>query len=326
MRTITLLIFFFWLSANAGIVSPQLPSQAGQSGKVLTTNGAVLSWGTGGGSGTVTSVALTVPAAFSVAGSPITGAGTLAVTYSGTAIPIANGGSGQVTANAALNAFLPSQATNSTKFLQTDGTNTSWAAATTAAAGATGSIQFNDGSNNFAADASNFSWDSVSHLLGIGTSTPQTGLDVRNGARITGSHNASSGFGIELQANSGAQVSNILAINRTGNVFGILSIDGSQIILNGASTGFVGINAGAPTANLDVGGTFRLDNIVSGVLRADGSGNVTSSGGVQGTICGWYDVGTLTLISSCKGSDPSVSCPAGFTQKITTLVDFCAAN
>lgn len=41
-------------------------------------------------------------------------------------LPIANGGSGQTTANAALNAFLPTQTANSGKFLKTDGTNTSW--------------------------------------------------------------------------------------------------------------------------------------------------------------------------------------------------------
>jgi hypothetical protein len=41
-------------------------------------------------------------------------------------VPIANGGTGQTTANAALNAFLPSQATNANKYLRTDGTNTSW--------------------------------------------------------------------------------------------------------------------------------------------------------------------------------------------------------
>jgi hypothetical protein len=42
-------------------------------------------------------------------------------------VPVANGGTGQTTANAALNAFLPSQATNADKFLKTDGTNTAWA-------------------------------------------------------------------------------------------------------------------------------------------------------------------------------------------------------
>lgn len=47
-------------------------------------------------------------------------AGTLAIT---------RGGTGQTTANAALNALLPSQTSQSGKYLTTDGTNTSWAAA-----------------------------------------------------------------------------------------------------------------------------------------------------------------------------------------------------
>ena len=51
----------------------------------------------GGGSGTVTSVAATVPSFLSVAGSPITTSGTLAITLSGTALPIANGGTGATT-------------------------------------------------------------------------------------------------------------------------------------------------------------------------------------------------------------------------------------
>lgn len=46
------------------------------------------------GSGTVTSVAMTVPSFLSVSGSPITGAGTLGVTLSGTALPAINGGTG----------------------------------------------------------------------------------------------------------------------------------------------------------------------------------------------------------------------------------------
>ncbi|CAB4203019.1 hypothetical protein UFOVP1365_11 [uncultured Caudovirales phage] len=41
-------------------------------------------------------------------------------------LSIAKGGTGQTTANTALNALLPSQASNSGKVLQTDGTNTSW--------------------------------------------------------------------------------------------------------------------------------------------------------------------------------------------------------
>ncbi len=45
----------------------------------------------GGGGGTVTSVALTVPSAFAVTGSPITGAGTLAITANGTSVQYIDG-------------------------------------------------------------------------------------------------------------------------------------------------------------------------------------------------------------------------------------------
>jgi hypothetical protein len=53
-----------------------------------------------GAVGTVTSVAASVPAFLSVAGSPITTAGTLAISYSGTALPVANGGTGVTTLTA----------------------------------------------------------------------------------------------------------------------------------------------------------------------------------------------------------------------------------
>jgi hypothetical protein len=49
------------------------------------------------GTGTVTSVAATVPSFLSVSGSPVTTNGTLAITLSGTALPIANGGTGATT-------------------------------------------------------------------------------------------------------------------------------------------------------------------------------------------------------------------------------------
>jgi hypothetical protein len=60
-----------------------------------------------GTSGTVTSVAMSVPPFLSVAGSPITSSGTLAVSFSGLALPIANGGTSQTTASAAFNALSP---------------------------------------------------------------------------------------------------------------------------------------------------------------------------------------------------------------------------
>jgi hypothetical protein len=74
----------------------------------------------GGGSGTVTSVAATVPSFLSISGSPITTSGTLAISYSGTALPVANGGTGTTTpslvagANVTITGTWPNQTVAST--------------------------------------------------------------------------------------------------------------------------------------------------------------------------------------------------------------------
>jgi hypothetical protein len=80
--------------ASAGTAA-RLP--IGTTGQVLSVVGGVPSWTTSSGSGTVTSVAATVPAFLSISGSPITTSGTLAISYSGTALPVANGGTGTTT-------------------------------------------------------------------------------------------------------------------------------------------------------------------------------------------------------------------------------------
>jgi len=60
----------------------------------------------------------------------------LAAAVSGT-LPLANGGTGQTTAVAALNALIPTQSDNSGKFLTTDGTTISWGTVSAGAAGVT---------------------------------------------------------------------------------------------------------------------------------------------------------------------------------------------
>lgn len=154
-------------TANAGF-NALVPSQTSNSGKFLTTDGTNTSWGTVSGSGTVTSVDMSVPTGFGISGNPVTTSGTLALTANaqsgnkvwaspangssaapdfrvlvtadipdlsaakitsgtlGITVGIGQGGTGQTTANAALNAFLPAQTSNSGKFLKTDGTNSSW--------------------------------------------------------------------------------------------------------------------------------------------------------------------------------------------------------
>ena len=83
-------------TTSTAAINALLPTQATNSGKYLTTDGTNTSWATVSG-GSVTSVALTAPSIFTVTGSPITTSGTLAISYSGTALPVANGGSGATT-------------------------------------------------------------------------------------------------------------------------------------------------------------------------------------------------------------------------------------
>jgi hypothetical protein len=52
--------------------------------------------------------------------------GRITAVSSSSTLPISNGGTGQTTANAALNALLPNQTPNAFKVLTTDGTNSSW--------------------------------------------------------------------------------------------------------------------------------------------------------------------------------------------------------
>jgi hypothetical protein len=98
----------------AGGAVSQIPYQTGtgatsfiaaptSSSTYLQWNGSAYTWAvvSGGGGGTVTSVGLSAPSFLSVSGSPITTSGTLALTYSGTALPVANGGTGVTSSSGA---------------------------------------------------------------------------------------------------------------------------------------------------------------------------------------------------------------------------------
>lgn len=77
----------------SGAINALIPSQTGNSGRYLTTNGVTVSWGTvTPGTGTVTSVAVASSlSGITVTGSPITSSGT--ITLTGT-LNVANGGTG----------------------------------------------------------------------------------------------------------------------------------------------------------------------------------------------------------------------------------------
>ena len=85
-------------------------------------------------------------------------------------LPIANGGTGQTTANAALNALLPSQSGNNGKVLSTDGTNTTWS---TPGAGTVTSVDVSGGTTGLTT--------SGGPITSSGTVTLAGTLNVANG-------------------------------------------------------------------------------------------------------------------------------------------------
>ena len=138
-------------TGSTTLTAGTLPPAAGGTGATATptngqlligngTNFAVASLGsgtgisttTGSGTLTINNTGVTSFSAGTTGLTPATGT-TGAVTLAGT-LAIANGGTGQTTANTAFNALAPIQTSQSGKYLTTDGTNTSWAAAGTSLA------------------------------------------------------------------------------------------------------------------------------------------------------------------------------------------------
>lgn len=130
-------------------------------------------------------------------------------------LPIANGGTGATSANAAFNALVPSQTGNSGKFLTTDGTDTSWTtngSGTVTSVGGTGTV---NGITLSGTVTSSGSLTLGGTLSGVDLTTQVTGtLPVTNGGTgVT----TSTGSGSVVLSNSPTLVTPALGTPVSGN-------------------------------------------------------------------------------------------------------------
>lgn len=165
-------------TSNLNLVKPDLGGSNNTWGTKLNSDlNLIDAVFTGDGSGT--SVGLNVGSGKTLALGGSLKIGGSTVLASGTPLPIANGGTGQTTSNAILNAILPSQTSNSGKVLMTDGSNSAWEvnAVSVSAPGSTGYIAFNN-AGSFDASTLYFTPSATSGGQGNASSGKKLGVNV----------------------------------------------------------------------------------------------------------------------------------------------------
>jgi hypothetical protein len=261
----------------------------------------------GGGSGTVTSVAATVPSFLSVTGSPITTSGTLAIAYSGTALPIANGGTNATTATAARGNILPSYAGNAGKVLAV---NTGATDVEYISAGGTGtvtSVAVSGGTTGLTTSGGPITAAGTITLGGTlavasgGTGTATPSLVQGTNVTITGSWpnqtiNATAGGSGTVTSVGGTGTVSGISLSGTVTSSGNLTLGGTLDLSAPPAIGGTtpaAITGTTVTANTKFSGTnFDASGSGGGALRTSGGSNCLQwgGGGVNLTLDGAFNM------------------------------------
>lgn len=263
----------------------------------------------------------------------ITTLGTISTgVWNGTTIAIANGGTGQTTANDALNALLPSQVGNNTKVLQTDGSNTSWVSVgTIRGTGTSGQQTFWTGSSTVSGDNALW-WDNTNKYQGIGTTTPSSRLDVTTNSLGT-TQTATSGVALvnTTSATSGnPQISPALRLSGQAydTVAGTSKQVDWQIYIDTKSAGGTNGNGNLIFRKQVAGGgytnylnidtftfTGNTQQAISGFNSATISGNITASGG---NVTALANTATTSFDGFVATYNTATGATAGTPVKIST--------
>jgi hypothetical protein len=227
------------------------------------------------GSGSVTSVALTAPSIFTVTGSPVTSTGTLALTYSGTALPILNGGTGQTTANAAFNALSPMTTIGDIIYGGASGVATSLAGNITT----TAKFYTSTGTGTVA-QAPILTTSTGTGSVVLATSPTLSGITVTGDISLNGSSTSQITIGISQTTTGNIDIG---SLNGTGRLtLGYTTKTATTSIQGGATT--TGLTK---TINMGTGGLAGSTTTITigstaGTSTTTNNGTFTAIGGIAG--------------------------------------------
>jgi hypothetical protein len=275
----------------------------------------------------------------------------LASAVSGT-LGIANGGTGQTTANAAFNALAPSQATNSGKYLTTDGTDTSWATVT--------QTTFSAGTTGFTPSSPTSGTVTLAGTLniangGTGATTAQAAINALAAATTSGYYLRGNGTNVVMAAivagdvptlnqnttGSAGSVANSVTFNNGGaGAISGTTYNGSaaQTISYNTVGAYAATNPSGFTSNTGTvtsvsGGSYLTGGTIttSGTLAVDATTTNTASKVVARDASGNFSAGTITaaLTGNVTGnvSGSSGSCTGNAATATTaTTATTCNGN